>query len=84
MVVGFKEGNQFRLGDRVSVKIAKVDLQNRQMWVDFVKKLGSAKLSSFNASRAGSGLTTSQRDPGKRRKRDKPEKKKGKRSRRGL
>lgn len=84
MVVGFKEGNQFRLGDRVSVKIAKVDLQNRQMWVDFVKKLGSAKLASFNTSRAGSGLTTSQRDPGKRRKRDKPEKKKGKRSRRGL
>ncbi len=38
MVVGYKEGNQFRLGDRLTVKIAKVDLRERQLWMEFVSK----------------------------------------------
>ncbi len=38
MVVGFKDGNQFRLGDRIVVRIAKVDMQQRQLWMEFVKK----------------------------------------------
>lgn len=37
MLVGFKEGNQYRLGDELSVKVAKVDLRERQLIFDFVK-----------------------------------------------
>lgn len=37
MLVGFKEGNRFRLGDQLTVKVAKVDLQDRQLYLDCVK-----------------------------------------------
>lgn len=37
MLVGFKEGNQFRLGDELTVKVTKVDLRERQLFFDFVK-----------------------------------------------
>jgi ribonuclease R len=37
MIVGFKAGNQFRLGDRLTVRIAKVDLRERQLFLDVVK-----------------------------------------------
>jgi ribonuclease R len=37
MIVGFKAGNQFRLGDRLTVRIAKVDLRDRQLYLDVVK-----------------------------------------------
>ncbi len=37
MISGFKEGNRFRLGDQLTVKIAKVDLQDRQLYLEAVK-----------------------------------------------
>ncbi len=36
MLVGFKAGHQVRLGDELSVKVAKVDLRERQLIYDFV------------------------------------------------
>jgi ribonuclease R len=37
MIIGFKEGNRFRLGDQLTVKVAKVDLQDRQLYLQIVK-----------------------------------------------
>ncbi len=37
MISGFKEGNRFRLGDLLTVKIAKVDLQDRQLYFEAIK-----------------------------------------------
>jgi ribonuclease R len=37
MISGFKEGNRYRLGDQLTVKIAKVDLQDRQLYLEAVK-----------------------------------------------
>ena len=75
MVVGYKEGNQFRLGDRVTVKIAKVDLRDRQLWMDFVKKTGDGQQVVFNTI----GLNSKKHDkPEKRRKSHKESDKKAK------
>jgi len=41
MLVGFKAGNQFRLGDELTVKVAKVDLRERQLMFDFIKSHAS-------------------------------------------
>lgn len=83
MVVGFKEGNQFRLGDRVTVKIAKVDLQERQLWMDFVKKSAPLKLEKLVNEKSGKTRSFKpDAEPGRRKKRDKVAKKKAKKSRR--
>ncbi len=37
MIIGFKEGNRYRLGDQLTVKVAKVDLQDRQLYLEVVK-----------------------------------------------
>ncbi|TWT53057.1 Ribonuclease R [Rubripirellula amarantea] len=37
MLIGFKEGNRFRLGDQLTVKIVKVDLQERQLFLECIK-----------------------------------------------
>ncbi len=37
MLTGFKEGNVFRLGDRVVVKVEKVDLRAREMYYALIK-----------------------------------------------
>ncbi|TWT98738.1 ribonuclease R family protein [Neorhodopirellula pilleata] len=37
MLIGFKEGNRYRLGDQVTVKIDKVDLQDRQLYLSIIK-----------------------------------------------
>ena len=37
MIIGFKEGNRYRLGDLLTVKIAKVDLQDRQLYLEVIK-----------------------------------------------
>lgn len=37
MLIGFKEGNRFRLGDLLTVRIDKVDLQERQLFLTVVK-----------------------------------------------
>lgn len=41
MIIGFKEGNRFRLGDQLTVKIARVDLQGRQLFLEMVKNHSS-------------------------------------------
>ena len=41
MLVGFKDGNQFRLGDELTVRVAKVDLQDRQLFLEMVKNHSS-------------------------------------------
>lgn len=43
MIVGFREGNQFRLGDELLAKVAKVDLRERQLEFSFVKNLSFGK-----------------------------------------
>ena len=37
MLIGFREGNRFRLGDQITVRISKVDLQDRQLFFQIVK-----------------------------------------------
>ncbi|TWT75313.1 ribonuclease R family protein [Allorhodopirellula solitaria] len=37
MLIGFKGGNRFRLGDLLTVRIDKVDLQDRQLYLTVVK-----------------------------------------------
>jgi len=37
MLVGFKAGNRFRLGDLLTVRIDKVDLQDRQLYLQVIK-----------------------------------------------
>lgn len=37
MLSGYKEGNRFRLGDLLTVRIAKVDLQDRQLYLESLK-----------------------------------------------
>jgi len=77
MIVGFKEGNQFRLGDRLTVKIARVDMQERQLWMDFVKKSGGGEKITFRTPKA-----ETKDDQSKSKKREKVSKKKEKKSRR--
>jgi len=38
MIVGFREGNQFRLGDALTVRVVKVDLRDRQLFLEVVKR----------------------------------------------
>ncbi|TWU18372.1 ribonuclease R family protein [Allorhodopirellula heiligendammensis] len=37
MLIGFKDGNRFRLGDLLTVRIDKVDLQDRQLYLTVVR-----------------------------------------------
>ena len=37
MISGFRQGNRFRLGDLLTVKVSKVDLQDRQLYLVVVK-----------------------------------------------
>ncbi|MGB7344944.1 MAG: RNB domain-containing ribonuclease, partial [Pirellulaceae bacterium] len=43
MLIGFKDGNRFRLGDQLAVTIAKVDLQERQLYLTVEKNLSAGK-----------------------------------------
>ncbi len=42
-LVGFQEGNRFRLGDLLTVKIAKIDLQERQLFLELVKNQSAGR-----------------------------------------
>ena len=73
MISGFKEGNRFRLGDLLTVKIAKVDLQDRQLYLEVVKNHTAGrepKPSQPKASKAGykTKRKKDRRDKKKRRK----------------
>jgi ribonuclease R len=81
MVVGFKEGNQFRLGDELAVRIAKVDLRERQLFFEFVKHVSAGKdtlKGSLSGKRDRLSKPKSKRDrdePKRKPKRDKKAKK---------
>ncbi len=69
MIVGFKEGNRYRLGDRMTVRITRVDLQERQLFLEAVK--------NHSASRDGRrGESAERRDPRSKRKYVRREKRK--------
>ncbi len=53
MIVGFKEFNRFRLGDQVTIRIAKVDIRERQLTVEIVAN-HSAR-AELGKSASGSG-----------------------------
>jgi ribonuclease R len=70
MIVGFRSGNQFRLGDELSVRVAKVDLRERQLYFEFVKHLSFAKSllaepSPVGAKHSGKRIKKSNRDRSK-------------------
>jgi ribonuclease R len=70
MITGFKEGNRFRLGDQLTVKIAKVDLQDRQLYLEAVKNHTAR-------NEAGSSTTKPSKSPYQaKRKKDRRENKK--------
>jgi len=60
---GFKAGNRYRLGDLLSVKIAKVDLQDRQLYFEVVKNR-----SASNEGGSPAGKPAKSRYKGKRKK----------------
>lgn len=70
MLIGFKEGNRFRLGDRLTVRIARVDLQERQLFLEAVTN------HSARRDVAKGKKSTSRRDPRSKRKYVRREKRK--------
>tara|TARA_R110002049_G_scaffold2750_8_gene22171 strand:- start:91835 stop:94090 length:2256 start_codon:yes stop_codon:yes gene_type:complete len=74
MIVGFKQGNRFRLGDQVTVKVAKVDLQERQLFFEIIKNH-----SSRNDRPAPSSKSPSKSQYKTKRKKDRRDKKKRRR-----
>jgi ribonuclease R len=75
MLSGYKEGNRFRLGDQLTVRIAKVDLQDRQLYLEALKNhtargeaSGAAKTDG-SKSKYKAKRQTERRDKKKRKKR---------------
>jgi ribonuclease R len=78
MIVGFKAGNRFRLGDQLTVRVAKVDLQDRQLYLEVVKNHSSLRDDRPKA-RAKSAKTSAKskyKDKRKKDRRDKQKKRK--------
>lgn len=48
MLVGFKDGNRYRLGDQLTVKIDRIDLQERQLYLRSIKNHTVRKGRNFN------------------------------------
>ena len=69
ILIGFKEGNRYRLGDQLTVRIARVDLQERQLFLESIKSHAAAEI---NPEKNKDG----QRDPRSKRKFVRREKKK--------
>lgn len=75
MLVGFKDGNRYRLGDQLTVKIAKVDLQDRQLYLDVIKN--HSAMNDAGGGSGGRGKTSKSKPKYKtKRKQDRREKKK--------
>ena len=72
VMTGAKEGNRYRLGDQLTVKIAKVDLQNRQLFLEAIKNHTARNESSLPP---GKPKPTNQLSHKNKRKRDRREKK---------
>lgn len=77
IISGFKDSNRFRLGDLLTVKIAKVDLHERQLYLDVVKNQTARSETNQNAKKQGSGgrSTAKSKYKGKKKK-DRRDKKK--------
>jgi ribonuclease R len=73
MISGFKEGNRYRLGDQLTVKIAKVDLQNRQLYLEAIKNHTAKNEAGSSRSKPSK---SKYKDKRKKERRDKKKKRK--------
>ena len=55
MLVGFKDGNRYRLGDLLTVKIARIDLQERQLYLKTIKNHTVGKGRNFDSNKKKPG-----------------------------
>lgn len=79
MLVGFKEGNRFRLGDQLVVRVGRVDLQDRQLYLEVVKNesVSGGKSSPKKSAPTGRKSTSGRKGAYKsKRKSDRRQKKK--------
>ena len=74
MLTGFRDGNRFRLGDQITVKISKVDLQDRTLFFELLKNHSA----SLHAT-PGRTATPKSKYKGKRKKERRDKKKKRRR-----
>jgi ribonuclease R len=74
MLTGFRDGNRFRLGDQITVKISKVDLQDRTLFFEVLKNHSA----SLHAT-PGRTATPKSKYKGKRKKERRDKKKKRRR-----
>jgi ribonuclease R len=63
---GFRSGNKFRLGDTLQIKVEQVDLPRRELYFDFVSKLGSAPDPKPIARRVGGNRSDDRNERGRR------------------
>jgi ribonuclease R len=75
MISGFKEGNRFRLGDQLTVKVAKVDLQDRQLYLEVVTNHTARSESNSSRPKAAKSIYKTKRKKERRDKRKKKRKK---------
>ncbi|KAA5544531.1 ribonuclease R [Roseiconus nitratireducens] len=78
MLVGFKAHNRYRLGDQLTVRVAKVDLTQRQLFFEPVKNHSVGKSDPFDRS----GKASNKSPYKAKRKKDRRDKKKKKRRKR--
>jgi ribonuclease R len=71
MIIGFREGNRFRLGDQLTVKVDKVDLQGRQLYLEVVKNHSSRIEPQVGRSKPGKSIYKSKRKKDRRDKKKK-------------
>jgi len=74
MLTGFRDGNRFRLGDQITVKIDRVDLQERQLFFNLLKNHsanlhGTPGRTNTNKSKYKDKRKKDRRDKKKRRRR---------------
>lgn len=73
MIIGFKAGNRYRLGDQLTVKVAKVDLQDRQLYLQVIKNHSAHLEPATGQSKPGKSKYKAKR---KKERRDKKKKRK--------
>ena len=74
MISGFREGNRFRLGDLLTVRVAKVDLQDRQLYLEVVKNHTSQDNSGRSTPKTSKPKYKAKRQKERREKRKKRKK----------
>ena len=67
VIKGFRSGNTYRLGDKVQVAVASVDVERRELDFRLLKKTGGPAIKS-KKSRQGQKKSTKKGNPGSRRK----------------